>query len=136
MSYEILEHTADEKFHAEGDSLAEAFSEATKAFSEIVKGGEGEIKHSIKVESESHEALLFDFLDKLIFLQDSEGVAVSYAENMEIEEGDQDYRLEADIMVDTITKGMNFTDIKAPTYNEMKASYENGKWVLEAVLDI
>jgi SHS2 domain-containing protein len=31
---------------------------------------------------------------------------------------------------------MNLLDIKAPTYNEMKVDYEDGKWVLEAVLDV
>mgnify|MGYP006279951963 CR=1 FL=1 len=136
MAYEILEHTADEKFRASGQSLEEAFSEATEAFSEIVKGDEGSVRHSIEVESESHEALLFDFLDKLIFLQDTEGVAVSYAENLEIEETDSGHSLTADIVTDPITPGMNYTDIKAPTYNEMKVAVEEGNWVLEAVLDI
>jgi SHS2 domain-containing protein len=135
MSYEILEHTADEKFHASGESLEEAFEEATKAFSEIVKGGEGSVSHSIEVESESHEALLFDFLDKLILLQDTEGVAVSYAKSLEIEDADS-YILTADIVTDPITPGMNYTDVKAPTYNEMKVDFEDSRWVLEAVLDI
>jgi SHS2 domain-containing protein len=137
MSYEILSHTADEKFRATGGTIEEAFSEATKAFSEIVKGEKGEVRHSIEVDSESLEALLFDFLDRLIFLQDTEGVAVSHAENMEIEEQEQGYLLEADIMVDPITPAMSFTDVKAPTYNEMSAEYREGEgWVLEAVLDI
>lgn len=136
MTYEILEHTADEKFHAEGESLEEAFSEATKAFSEVVKGGEGEGRHSITVESENYEALLFDFLDRLIFLQDSEGVAVSHAKDLEIQEKKDGYQLEAEIMVDPITSGMSYTDIKAPTYNEMKVDFQDGKWILEAVLDI
>lgn len=135
MSYEILRHTADEKFRAEGESLEEAFKEATKAFSEIVKGGSGEVKHSIEIESESHEALLFDFLDRLIFLQDTEGVAVADAEKLEIEEKNGSYALTVQILTDPITSGMNYTDIKAPTYNEMKVDYEEG-WVLEAVLDI
>jgi len=136
LSYEILEHTADEKFRATGESLEEAFKEATKAFSEIVKGDEGSTHHSIEVESESHEALLFDFLDKLVFLQDTEGVAVSYAEEISIEEDENEYVLTADIVTDPITPGMNYTDIKAPTYNEMKVGFEDGDWVLEAVLDI
>lgn len=136
MSYEILEHTADEKFRAEGEKLEKAFSEAVKAFSEIVKGDTGEAKHGIEIESENTEALLFDFLDKLIFLQDTEGVAVSHAEHLEIQEKEDAYKLEAEIMTDPITPGMNYTDIKAPTYNEMKVGYEDGNWFVEAVLDI
>lgn len=136
MTYELLEHTADEKFRATGETLEEAFSEATKAFSEIVKGDKGSVKHRIKVESESHEALLFDFLDKLILLQDTEEVAVSHAENVEIDEKENIYTLTADIITDPITPGLNYTDVKAPTYNEMNVGFEDGEWVLEAVLDI
>lgn len=137
MSYEILRHTADEKFRAEEESLEEAFKEATKAFSKIVKGDSGEVKHDIEIESESHEALLFDFLDRLVFLQDTEGVAVADAEKLEIKEENEGYVLTAQILTDPITSGMNYTDIKAPTYNEMKVEYQKGTgWVLEAVLDI
>ncbi|MEF8880227.1 MAG: archease [Candidatus Nanohaloarchaea archaeon] len=136
MNYEILQHTADEKFRAEGETLEEAFKQATKAFSEITKGERGEVKHQIKVVSESQEALLFDFLDELIFLQDTEGIAVGHAEKLEIDDERDGYRLKADIMTEPITPSMSLTDIKAPTYNEMKVDYQDGKWVLEAVLDI
>lgn len=139
MSYEILGHTADAKFKATGNSLEEAFSESVKAFGEIVGTDPeaGDTRHKIEVESESQEALLFDFLDKLIFLQDTEGVAVCHAEELEIEEKEDDYALEAVIWTDVITDSMNLLDIKAPTYNEMKVDYQKGEgWVIEAVLDI
>ncbi len=137
MSYEILEHTADEKFRAVGDDLEEAFSETVRAFSEVVGGGGGEYHHDIEVESENLEALLFDFLDELIFLQDSEGVLVSHAEELEIEDTEEGFRLAATILVDPITSGMTGLDIKGPTYSEMKVDYERGKgWVIETVLDV
>ena len=137
--YEILEHSADEKFRATGESLEEAFSEAVKAFGEIVGSDPeaGEYTHSVEVESENQEALLFDFLDRLIFLQDTEGVAVCHAEELIIEEEDLDYRLKAKVSVDPIDRDQSYQDIKAPTYNEMKVDYEDGTgWVVEAVLDI
>ncbi len=137
MRYEILSHSADEKFRAKGETLEEAFKQATAAFSEIVKGDQGSTTHTIQVESESHEALLFDYLERLIFLQDTEGVAVSYAEKVKIQERESGYTLEAEVKTDPITAAMNYTDIKAPTYNEMRVEYEEGEgWVLEAVLDI
>lgn len=136
MSYEILEHPADEKFRTEGETIEEAFSEVVKAFSEIVGGESGMYHHEIEAESEGYEPLLFDFLDELIFLQDTEGVVVSYAEDLEIEDTEEGHRLTANIAVDDITDTMSPMDIKAPTYSEMKVDYENGKWVLEAVLDI
>lgn len=137
MSYEILEHSADEKFRAQGDSLDEAFKEAVNAFSEIVDGGGGMYTHSIEVESENLEALLFDFMGRLINLQDIEDVVVSHAKNLDYTELDEGHRIEADILVDTIDLNQQPMDIKAPTYNEMKVDYIKGEgWELEAVLDI
>jgi SHS2 domain-containing protein len=136
MGYEILEHTADVKFKASGDSLVESFSESVKAFSEIVGGMNGQTTYSIEVESESHEALLFDFMDKLIFLQDVNDVVVSYAEDLEIEELEDGYRLTADIWADNIEDSMSVLDVKGPTYSEMYVRFEDGKWRLQVVLDI
>lgn len=135
-SYEILDHPADAKFRAEGNNLEEAFSSAVEAFSEIVRGDSGMYHHDIKVESENLDALLFDFLDELIFLQDSRGVVVSHASEMGVEELDDGWKLEAEIMVDDITSEVNFMDVKAPTYSEMDVGFEDGKWYAQAVLDI
>lgn len=135
--YEILEHSADEKFHAEGSTKEEALKEVVKAFSDIVGGDtEGMYHHSIDVESESLESLLYDFLDELIFLQDTSMVVVSHAEDLELEKLENGWKLEASILVDDITSDMNPLDIKAPTYNEMKIDYQDERWVFEAVLDV
>ncbi|MFB6209789.1 MAG: archease [Candidatus Nanohaloarchaea archaeon] len=137
--YEILSHTADEKFRAEGKSLEEAFSRSVEAFAEIVGADPdaGEYRHSLNIESEKLESLLFDFLDRLIFLQETEGVVVCHAEDIEIEEMQSGHSLEATVWADPITEGASYQDVKAPTYNEMKVDYEKGEgWIIEAVLDI
>jgi SHS2 domain-containing protein len=137
MSFEILEHSADEKFHAEGESKEEALKEVVKAFAEIVGGDtHGEYHHSISVEAESLESMFYDFLDELIFLQDSEGIVISHAEELTLEQLENGWRLETTVLTDNITSDMNLLDIKAPTYNEMEIDYRDGKWVLEAVLDV
>ena len=137
MSYEILDHTADAKFRAEGETLEEAFSQVVEAFADIVGNSGGEYHHEVEVESENLEALLFDFLDRMIFLQDSEEVVVASAEKLDIEEKTDSYSLEASIYVDTIEPGMSLVDIKGPTYSEMKVDYEeDAGWIAQAVLDI
>ena len=139
MSYEILDHTADAKFKAEGDNMEEAFSESVKAFAKIVGSDPeaGDTRHKVKIESENSEALLFDFLDKLVFLQDANNIVISHADDLKIEETEKGYKLEATIWADNITSGMNLLDIKAPTYNEMKVDYVRGEgWIAQAVLDI
>ena len=135
-TYEILDHPADAKFRAEGDNLEDVFSASVEAFSEIVRGYSGVYNHKIKVESENLDALLFDFLDELIFLQDSRGIVVSHATEMSIEELDDGWSLEANIMTDDITSEVDFMDVKAPTYSEMDVGFDNGKWYAQAVLDI
>jgi len=135
--FEILEHSADEKFHAEGESKEEALKEVVKAFAEIVGGDtDGEYHHSISVEAESLESMFYDFLDELIFLQDSEGVVISHAEELTLEQLENGWRLETTVLTDSITSDMNLLDIKAPTYNEMEIDYRDHKWVFEAVLDV
>jgi SHS2 domain-containing protein len=133
MTYEILEHTADVGFRATGETLAEAFESATRAFAEIVSyedPPEADDGIRIKVEAEDLEALLFDYLDRLIYTQDVEGVVVVDAD---AEATNDPPRVEATLYVAPTRRG--FMDIKAPTYSDMRAEKEDG-WVLEAVLDI
>lgn len=139
MSYEILDHTADAKFKATGETMEEAFSESVKALAEIVGTDPkaGNTRHQIDIKSESGEALLFDFLDELIFVQDANSVVVSHTDDLQIEEIEDGYRLKATLWTDLITDDMNLLDIKAPTYNEMDVDYVQGEgWIAQAVLDI
>ncbi len=139
MTYEILDHPADAKFRASGETMEEAFSESVKAFAEIVGTDTkaGNTRHKVDIKSENSEALLFDFLDELIFLQDANDVAASHTDDLQIEETEDGYKLEATIWTDVITEEMNLLDIKAPTYNEMKVDYKQGEgWITQAVLDI
>ncbi len=101
-------------------------------------GETGTSRHSIEIESEGLEPLLFDLLDELIFLQDTENVVVSHARNLELEELENGWKLSADIMTDRITPETNLMDIKGPTYSEMKVDYSNDEsaWVIQAVIDI
>lgn len=138
MSYKILDHTADAKFRATGETKEEALSETVKAVAEIVGSDPeaGTVRRQIEVESENTESLIFDFLGELIFLQDLEDVAVCQTEKLELkEEIDGPHRIKATVWTQPITPGMNLLDIKAPTYNEMLVDYEN-EWIIEAVLDI
>lgn len=137
MSYEILDHTSEAKFEASEKTMEEVFSEAVRAFSEIAGGEGGQNRHKIEVESESQEALLFDFLDELIFLQDTEDVIISHPKELTIEETDKGYLLEATMWTNPITAGSDATDIKGPTYSEMSVDYNKGEgWKIVAVLDI
>ncbi|NMJ77416.1 hypothetical protein GLU64_03330 [Nanohaloarchaea archaeon] len=139
MSYEIMQHPADAKFRASGETKEEAFSEAVRAFADIVGGEAGKQVHTIEVDSESLESLLFDILDELIFLQDTENVVVSHADEMNLNHPEDGlWHLEADIKTNKILSGVSKLDVKGPTYSEMRVKYIQGQetWVLESVIDI
>ena len=78
----IVEHTADAGIEVEAASLAEAFEEVGKAFTEIVTGGkltESNNSHSIKISANNLDSLLVKFISDLIFLFDTENFLVSSA---------------------------------------------------------
>lgn len=137
MSYEIQDHTSEAKFTATGCSTEECLSEVVDAFAELSGGEGGQTRHSFSSESESHEAMLFDFLDELIFLQDTEDVVISHAENISHEETDEGHRVEATVWTNPVTSRMEVLDVKGPTYSEMEFTFEKGEgWKAVAVLDI
>jgi SHS2 domain-containing protein len=138
MSYEIMQHPADAKFRASGETKEEAFSEAVKAFADIVGGEAGKQVHTIEVDSESLESLLFDMLDELIFLQDTENVVVSHADELNLSHAeDGSWHLEVDIKTNKILPDVSKLDVKGPTYSEMDIDYIQGEgWRLQAVIDI
>lgn len=140
--YELLDHTADIKFRAQGNTINDAMSASIKAFIDIVGGNDYNLKESkdsrtekIEVNSENLESLVFDVLDELIFLQDTKQVVIIDVLEIDIQKN-QFYTASVKLMVHPIRSEMSLLDIKAPTYNEMKAKKENNKWVIESVLDI
>ncbi|WP_306060868.1 archease [Natronococcus wangiae] len=143
MSYTILDHPADVKFRTTGTTLEEAFANVVCAVANIVESeniidqrDESSLQREIQIEAESREALLFDFLDQLILLQDLEDAVVSHAEDLTIVETENNtYTLLATIVIRPIPSGKAFLDVKAPTYSEMRIE-SNDEWILDAVLDI
>jgi SHS2 domain-containing protein len=139
MTYKLLDHTADVGFRATGETLADAFESATRAFADIVAyedptepTDELRVEVEADAEGEDVDALLFDYLDRLIYTQDVEGVVVVDAE---VEADEKNLRLDAVLRVAPIGEDA-YLDIKAPTYSEMRAERDDGGWTLEAVLDI
>ncbi len=73
--FELVEHTADAKFLAYGATLEEAFSNAAIALFSIMTDVEKikpKIKKHIVITSSGAQALLYDFLEELIFILDTE----------------------------------------------------------------
>jgi SHS2 domain-containing protein len=139
MPFELLAHPADVKLRSRGRTIEDAFTGVVDAVAELVggvDGGAGEpIRREIELEARSHEALLFDFLDRLILLQDIDDAVVTRASSVAIEETDAGYRLSAVVQAVLIPAAQPLLDLKAPTYSEMRVE-GNGEWTIEAVIDV
>ena len=71
MKYKFLEHTADAKFQAYGATLEEAFKNAALAMFSIIvdtRKVNGKLEKRIHVDGADKKALLYVFLEELLYL--------------------------------------------------------------------
>lgn len=137
--YIYLDHTADAKFQAFGKNLEEAFSNAAIALFGIVTDVNKvstEIEKKIRVVADKEQSLLYDFLEELIYLMDTEGYLVSKVSRLVIKKTPGALVLEATIQGDTADKNEVFSHIKAITYNDMFIIKEEGFVIVQAVPDL
>ncbi len=138
-----LNHTSEEKFQAFGETLEEAFYNAALAVTNLmtdVSKVKKRKEFEVRVKADSLEALLYDFLNELLFLLDSEGVFVSGFKDLVIEKargGEKGgYSLRAKALGDDARKYEKKGDVKAPTYDEMLVERRGCEWVVQAVVDV
>jgi len=135
MKFKFLEHTADMKFQAFGNSLEEVFSNSALALKEtMVKGVKikSKISRKIEVKGKDKESLLCNFLEEFLFLLDAEDFLLAEVKSIKISGN----KLTAKVIGDN-AKNYKFTnDVKAVTYNEMFVKEEKGKFICQVVLDV
>lgn len=124
--FEFFEHTADVKFRAYGKTIEEQFSNAALAmFNIIMNTGaiEAVSKKKIEAEGKDEKALLYDWLEKLLVLIDTEEFMLKEVKNLKIEKKDDKFTLSADVSGDKYREKYElFGGIKAVTYNDMEIS--------------
>jgi SHS2 domain-containing protein len=129
-------HTADVLIEAEGQTLEEGFIEAAlgmfNLLTDITKVTAAKPIH-IKIQAETLEKLLFDFLDELIFHMDTEQLIFSKFEDMKVSER---FILECTALGDTASLYETHGDIKAPTYNQMSIKKMDDGFKILFVVDI
>ena len=134
MKYEFLEHTADLKIRASGKSLANAFENIGLGLEEyICRGGkvEGKIKKEFSLKGEDNEALLYSFLDEIIFLLDTEAFIFSKIK-VKIKKGE----LKAEMKGDDAGNYLHLNPPKAATYAEMYVKRTKKGFEVQAVIDV
>lgn len=136
MPFELREHTADIAVEANGETLEAVFAAVADGMTaaqcgDIPETGE---RFSFEVRATDREALLFDFLDQLIYERDIRGVLPT-AHEASIERADDEWTATG------TARGVPFSDvrareIKAVTYSEMRLEESDGQWQAYVVFDV
>lgn len=139
--YEYLEHTADIKFLAYGNTLEEVFENAALAmFNVIIDTGKvsGETTRDVCLSSPDLECLLVDWLSELLYLFEVDELVFwkFRVEKIRGEEGE--YSIKA------VAFGEQYypeshpfeTEIKAVTYNQLELEKTADGWKAQVVVDI
>ncbi|WP_281194186.1 archease [Halorubrum sp. F4] len=146
MTYELRDHTADVAVEATAPTLSALFAAVadglTAASCESVPA-EGGDRFAIEEVAESREALLFDYLDRLIYERDVRLVLPADHECRVVPPGnvaDSAWRVEGDargVPLDAVSA----REIKAVTYSEMtlerrEGGDDGGEWYAYVVFDV
>jgi SHS2 domain-containing protein len=140
VKFEYLDHTADLKIRASGKTLEEAFENVALGAFNFLTDIEKVEKKSIKKISKSSsrlDSLLYDFLEELLFLLDTDGLLFCGCKKLVISRSsDGTYALSGSIQGDSYKNYPMKGDIKAITYSDMKIEEKDGQFVITAVFDI
>ncbi|MBU1975532.1 MAG: archease [Nanoarchaeota archaeon] len=137
--FKYLEHTADCKFQAYGDSMEQAFENAALAMMNHltpVDKIKSMVYKTINVKANQTDKLLYAFLEEFIFFIDTEGFIVGEIKSLTIDKTNEEYVLKAEVGGDTYKNYEVVGDIKAITYNDMFIEEKEGVWTVQVVIDI
>ncbi|WP_254764594.1 archease [Natrinema marinum] len=143
MGFELRAHTADIAVSATGASLEATFAAVADGLAaascEEIPVDTGE-RFSLAVTAESREALLFDYLDELIYLRDvrAELPVDHRVDSIDVDpatDGADEWHLEGS------TRGVPLAEIdarevKAVTYSEMRLERADDGWEAYVVFDV
>ncbi|MDF9746119.1 archease [Natrinema salsiterrestre] len=150
MGFELRDHTADVAVSATGDSLEATFAAVADGLAaascDEIPAGVGE-RFSLSVTAENREALLFDYLDELVYLRDvrAELPVGNRVESIETTGSDDgpghgdepvEWRLEASARGVPLAE-IDAREVKAVTYSEMRLERTgDGEWEAYVVFDV
>jgi SHS2 domain-containing protein len=136
VNYALCEHTADVAVEATGADLGATFAAAADgmaaAMCEAVPNG-GD-RFDVSVRAESREALLFDYLDDLIYQRD-------VREALPVDNRAMVTRRDGEWQLQGSARGVPFEhvrarDLKAVTYSEMTVEETDDGWRAYVVFDV
>jgi len=135
--YRYIEHPSDVGFEAYGTTLEELFANAALAmysFMTDVDAIEEVEERAVAVQAEDLYSLMFDWLDEMLFLFESESLVMN---NFDITVDDSTFSITGKCRGGKFDPAKHEAGmiIKAVTYNMMEVK-KNGVWHARVVLDV
>jgi SHS2 domain-containing protein len=150
MSYRLRAHTADVAVEATAGTIGEVFAAVADGMAAAMcesAPDDGSV-HAVEIDAESREALLFDYLDELIYERDVRSVLpvdndatvecgreIEDGPPVETEESDRRWRLCGQYRGVPLS-AVTARDLKAVTYSEMDLSETEDGWHAYVVFDV
>jgi SHS2 domain-containing protein len=137
--FKYLQHTADAKFQAFGETLEEAFGNAALAMVSLMWDPEeitADIEYKLCVTGKDEKQLLINFLEDILFQLDSKMFLLKTVEKICLVKRNNQFFLEAALRGDTFSgRYETFGEVKAVTYNEMEI-VKNTSVMIQVVVDM
>jgi SHS2 domain-containing protein len=137
--YRFLNHTADAKFQAFGETLEEAFQQAALALVSLMWDWEkvgNKFRVPVQVEGHDMKQLLVNYLEEIVYLFDTRRFLLSQVDDISIQQKEGRYVLRALFKGDEYSNETEiFGDVKAITYNEMEIT-RTAPFMIQVVADI
>ena len=136
MTFELRDHTADVAVEAEAETLGEVFAEVAAGLTAAMcdEWPEAGDRFSFEERAENREALLFDYLDRLIYERDVRDV-LPVDHECSVSEADGNWVATASARGVPLA-GVAARDVKAVTYSEMELNETDEGWHAYVVFDV
>ena len=136
MNYELCDHTADVAVEATADTMANVFAAVADglAAAHVERVPETGDRFRFELGAESPEALLFDYLDRLIYERDVRDV-LPVKNAVEITTASQSWQLTASARGVPVSE-IDAREVKAVTYSEMALEQIDDGWRAYVVFDV
>ncbi|MBE2899840.1 archease [Methanothermobacter thermautotrophicus] len=137
--FEFFDVTADAGYWAYGHTLEEVFENAALAMFEVMTDTslvEAAEERRVEITSEDRVSLLYDWLDELLFIHDTEFILFSKFK-VKIDEKDDGLHLKGTAMGETIKERHERRDeVKAVTFHMMDIMEDDGLLKARVILDL
>lgn len=135
-TFDLRDHTADVAVEAHGGTIETVFAAAADGLAAAQCDSIPDIgeRFSVEVSAEGREALLFDYLDELIYQRDVRSV-LPVENRVQRIEGDGEWTLSGNARGVPLERA-EAREVKAVTYSEMRIEEREDGWYAYVVLDV